>query len=133
MMKDQSYTQQQPIQLQTLDHVSYTNDQTPGLESLGYNNAPASMCNAKSMGVTVGVDPAAKLQPGRFDNEKLDLFKLASDFLVVLLPIGLLAFMIAIWRLDGKEVDQEVFSTWRDSINVVSVTRPSVCPRIHGD
>jgi hypothetical protein len=77
------------------------------------------MSDPKSMGVTVDTKMEAKLQSGKFQNEKLGPFKIVGDILAVLLPLGLLIFMIRVWRLDRKEIDPAVFAKWTDSINVV--------------
>lgn len=54
------------------------------------------------------------------DNERFGPFKLVADAFATLTPLALLGLMIAIKRLDGKEVDRAAFTAWQDAINVVS-------------
>jgi hypothetical protein len=128
-MDNASSYPQQPVHLHTLNHESQTSVRTsspndcestiePEQQS-HENNARVSMSEQKSMGVTVETELLAKLQSGKFQNERLGPFKIAGDVLAILLPIGLLAFMIRIWRLDGKEMDPSIFAKWANSINVV--------------
>jgi hypothetical protein len=55
-----------------------------------------------------------------FPREKLNFFKVVADILAILLPFSLLCFIIAIKRLDGKEVDRDDFGTWQNAARVVS-------------
>jgi hypothetical protein len=128
-MNNASSYPQQPVHLHTLNHESQTSvrtsspidcESTTEPEQQSHeNNARVSMSDQKSMGVTVDTELLAKLQSGKFQNERLSPFKIAGDVLAILLPIGLLAFMIRIWRLDGKEMDPSIFAKWANSINVV--------------
>lgn len=54
-----------------------------------------------------------------FPNEKMNFFKILADVLAVLLPFSLLGFILAIKRLDGKEVDTDSFETWQNAVRVV--------------
>ena len=53
-----------------------------------------------------------KLSPGR----------LFADCAATFVPIALVAFAIAIMRLDNKEIDQQEYRKWTNAINIVSLT-----------
>jgi hypothetical protein len=133
-MNNVSDTQQQPVYIRTLNHESLTSIQTLSPNDCGSatqlgqqshaheSNARVSISDQKSMSVTVDTEVLAKLQSGKFQNEKLSPFKIVGDNLAVLLPLGILMFMIRIWRLDGQEINPSIFAKWTDSINVVRLT-----------
>lgn len=52
-----------------------------------------------------------KLSPGR----------LFADCVAIFVPVALVAFAIAIMRLDNKETDQQEYRKWTNAINVVSL------------
>jgi hypothetical protein len=117
---------QQPMRLQTLNHGDpYIGDHTSVSETWEStaetdNHAQTPMVDRKSGNVTIEDHTMKKAHSEKFDNERLSPFKIMADALAIFSPLALLAFMIAIWRLNGKEVDHPTFSAWANSINVVS-------------
>ncbi|KAH7191725.1 uncharacterized protein B0J16DRAFT_236977, partial [Fusarium flagelliforme] len=63
-----------------------------------------------------------KFMPGR----------LFADCAATLVPIALIAFAIAIMRLDNKETEQEEYQKWRNAINVIASAFPIAFASIVG-
>ncbi|KAJ4136586.1 hypothetical protein NW768_004203 [Fusarium equiseti] len=63
-----------------------------------------------------------KFMPGR----------LFADCVATLVPIALVAFAIAIMRLDNKEAEQEEYRKWRNAINVIASAFPIAFASIVG-
>lgn len=53
-------------------------------------------------------------------NNRLGFFTIATDCAAVVLPLGLIVFIIIVWRLDGSESTESFRGDWRNIITVVS-------------
>ena len=89
------------------------------------NNPPDTQdkkdASATDLSVNSADAPQPKLQNGeRGFKRKLSPGRLFSDCAATFVPIALIAFAIAIMRLDNKQTDQEEYRKWRNAINVVS-------------
>ncbi|KAF5226881.1 hypothetical protein FAUST_12121, partial [Fusarium austroamericanum] len=58
--------------------------------------------------------------------------RLFADCAATLVPIALIAFAIAIMRLDNKETEQEEYAKWRNAINVIASAFPIAFASIVG-
>ena len=81
-----------------------------------YDGAPSFV--TQSLDPEVHPDQKAGTKNVDFPNEKLSLLQLGADSLVIALPLLLLGFVIALSRLNGKEVDH-TFATWTNAVTIV--------------
>lgn len=61
-------------------------------------------------------------RPRRSRWSGLNAYELAADFFCVALPLGLLGFLIAVVRLDGREAESGPLNRWQNAISIVSLT-----------
>jgi len=90
--------------------------------------------DARTTGLSVDSDPPGPpVQNGeRGFKRKFMPGRLFADCAATIVPIALIAFAIAIMRLDNKETEQEEYRKWRNAINVVSFVNESACPLLIG-
>ncbi|CAF3652217.1 unnamed protein product [Fusarium graminearum] len=91
--------------------------------------------------IDVSIDSADAPEPGQGQKAQKDErgFKrkfmpgrLFADCAATLVPIALIAFAIAIMRLDNKEAEQEDYHKWRNAINVIASAFPIAFASIVG-
>lgn len=58
--------------------------------------------------------------PAQYPKRKFELATILADCIAILLPLGLVVFVILIWSLKGSRVIADSHASWQNAITVVS-------------
>ncbi|KAK1722166.1 hypothetical protein BDP67DRAFT_573208 [Colletotrichum lupini] len=65
-------------------------------------------------------------------NNRLGFFTIVTDCAAVVLPLGLIVFIVIVWRLDGSESTESSRGAWRNAITILATAFPILFASVAG-